>query len=122
MTRTAVACTRSARAERAREEIDDDVTRTPRHHGGAEEHEPDEGEAGHLFRPAQRIVEDIAAEDLEERDNNGGDHQHGGGDFDGEIDRIGNAGRHRRADDRQRVRGSGLRAHGFVPTIAQADI
>ena len=74
------------RTERARHEIDHDVARAPRHHRGAKEHEPHERELGHLLRPAQRVVQHIAAEHLDQRDDDGAQQQDRRDGLDDEVD------------------------------------
>ncbi len=62
-------CASASRTERCAARVSMTIcSRAPRDHRGAEEHEPDEGELRHLFGPAQRVVENVAAEDLEQRD------------------------------------------------------
>ena len=64
-----------AGAERAVEEIEADLLALPHHEGGAPEHPPQPGDDGQLRRPADREVQEVAEDDLQqEREEHDGQH------------------------------------------------
>jgi hypothetical protein len=59
------------------QQIQGDVAVPLNPQGHPEENQPDEGPAGHLFRPTQGCIEGIAKKDLGQRDRNRGQKKDG---------------------------------------------
>ena len=66
------------RGHHADNDIHAELAARPRHHAVAEEHAADHQEEHDLFRPVDRCVEEIAADDIGEVQGDAGDQQHAG--------------------------------------------